>query len=51
MTKTIELPDGESQLAKFKAAARELETDNDPKRFKERLAKVTKHKPAPGKPA
>lgn len=35
----------ESQLDKFKAAARELETDDDPQRFKERLAKVAKHKP------
>lgn len=34
-----------SQLEKFKAAARELETDDDPQRFKERLAKVVKHKP------
>ncbi len=33
------------QLDKFKEAARELETDNDPKRFKERLGKLVKHKP------
>jgi len=30
--------------------ARELETEDDPKRFKERLAKVVKHKPVPGRP-
>jgi hypothetical protein len=36
---------GESQLDKFKEAARELETDDDPQHFKERLAKVVKHKP------
>lgn len=34
-----------SQIDKFKEAARELETDDDPERFKERLAKVVKHKP------
>ncbi len=34
-----------SQLDKFKQAARELETDDDPKRFKERLGKLVKHKP------
>ena len=34
-----------SQLDKFKKAARELETDDDPERFKDRLAKVVKHKP------
>ncbi len=34
-----------SQLDKFKEAARELETDDDPQHFKERLAKVVKHKP------
>jgi hypothetical protein len=34
-----------SQLDKFKAAARELETDDDPKRFEERLAKLVKNKP------
>ena len=34
-----------SQLDKFKDAARELETDDDEQRFKERLAKVVKHKP------
>jgi hypothetical protein len=34
-----------SQLDKFKQAARELETDDDPARFKERLGKLVKHKP------
>ena len=34
-----------TQLDKFKEAARELETDDDPNLFKERLAKVVKHKP------
>ena len=34
-----------SQLDKFKAAARDLECDDDPVRFNERLKKVLKHKP------
>lgn len=34
-----------TQLDKFKEAARELETDDDPEHFKRRLAKVVKHKP------
>lgn len=34
-----------SQLDKFKEAARVLETDDDPKRFDERLVKLVKHKP------
>jgi len=34
-----------AQLDKFKAAARELEADDDPDRFKERLGKLVKHKP------
>ena len=34
-----------TQLDKFKAAARELETDDDPKRFEERIGKLVKHKP------
>ena len=34
-----------SQVDRFKAAARDLETDDDPDRFKERLAKLVKHKP------
>ena len=35
------------QLDKFKAAARELETDDDPQRFKEKLGRLAKHKPEP----
>lgn len=38
------------QLDKFKEAARDLETDDDPKRFDERLGKLVKHKPVPEKP-
>jgi hypothetical protein len=34
-----------TQLDKFKEAARQLETDDDPERFKERLKKLVKHKP------
>lgn len=34
-----------SQLEKFKQAARDLETDDDPERFRERLGKLVKHKP------
>lgn len=34
-----------SQLDKFKAAAKELETDDDEARFDERLRKIVKHKP------
>lgn len=34
-----------TQLDKFKEAARELETDDDPQHFKTKLAKVVKHKP------
>jgi hypothetical protein len=34
-----------SQLDKFKEAARQLETDDDPERFKDRLRKIVKHKP------
>ncbi|GGB51959.1 hypothetical protein [Blastomonas aquatica] len=33
------------QLDKFKQAARDLETDDDPKRFSDRLGKLVKHKP------
>ena len=33
-----------SQLDKFKEAARQLETDDDPERFKERLKKLVKHR-------
>lgn len=33
-----------TQLDKFKEAARQIEMDDDPERFKDRLAKVVKHK-------
>lgn len=39
-----------SQLDKFKELARELEADEDEKRWDERLGKVAKAKPAPEKP-
>jgi hypothetical protein len=41
------MPDKPTQADRFKEAARELETDNDPERFKERLRKLVKHKPVP----
>ena len=34
-----------SQADKFREAARELETDNDEKRFDEKLKKLAKQKP------
>lgn len=40
----------QSQLDKFKQAARDLETDDDPERFTERLGKLVKHRPVPEKP-
>ena len=33
-----------TQLDKFKQAARDLEADDDPARFKERVGKLVKHK-------
>jgi hypothetical protein len=36
----------ESQSEKFKSAARELETDDNEKRFNEKLGKIAKQKPA-----
>ena len=42
---TTESNDPLSQLDKFKEAARELATDDDPERFKERLRKLAKQKP------
>jgi hypothetical protein len=36
-----------TQIAKFKQAARELETDNSEKRFNEKLGKIARQKPAP----
>lgn len=41
---------GQSQSDKFKAAARELECDDDEARWDERLKKVAGQKPAPAKP-
>lgn len=37
----------ESQSDKFKKAAKELECDEDEKRWEEKLRKVVKQKPAP----
>lgn len=34
-----------TQLDKFKQAARDLETDDDPARFRERVGKLVKRKP------
>ena len=39
------MTDDKSQLDKFKAAARELETYDDPERERPRQAKLMKHKP------
>ena len=39
-----------SQLEKFKAAARELETDDDEARFDERMRKLVKQKTVTEKP-
>jgi hypothetical protein len=36
-----------SQIDKFQKAARDLGTDDDPERFKERVRKVGSAKPAP----
>jgi len=35
----------QTQLDKFKPAARELETDDDPEHFRKPMAKLVKHKP------
>ena len=43
-------PSSHSQKDKFKAAARELECDEDEARWDERLKKVAKGKPQPEKP-
>jgi hypothetical protein len=37
-------PQDTTQLDKFKEAARQLETDDVPARFKERVGKIVKHK-------
>jgi hypothetical protein len=39
------------QLDKFKEAARDLEADDDPKHFAERLGKLVKHRPVEKKDA
>lgn len=39
-----------AQLDKFKQAARELECDDDERRFKDRLKKIAKAKPASERP-
>jgi hypothetical protein len=38
------------QVDKFKQAARDLETDDDEKRFNEKLEKIARQKPADGRP-
>jgi hypothetical protein len=38
-------PDLLIQTDKFKEAARALECDDDPERFRERVGKLVKHKP------
>jgi hypothetical protein len=38
-----------SQLAKFKKAARDLETDDDEGRFNRKLKKIARQKPPPKK--
>jgi hypothetical protein len=40
-------PNTKSQIAKFKQAARDLETDDSEKRFNEKLGKIARQKPAP----
>ena len=44
------MPDKPTQLDKFKEAARQLQTDDDLERFKERVGKLVRHKPVPEKP-
>lgn len=39
------MTDSKTQLDKFEEAARDIETDDDPERFSERLGKLVKHKP------
>lgn len=47
MDKRVDNPehDETGQLEKFKQAARDLECDDDPERFRERVRKLVKHKP------
>ncbi len=44
------MKDPKLQIDKFKQAARELECDEDEQLFKDRLVKLAKAKPVPGKP-
>ena len=46
MTETRPREVKKSQLDKFQEAARDLETDDDPERFKDRLKRLVKGKPA-----
>lgn len=39
------MAEDKSQIDKFKEVARELECDDDDKRFDERMKKLVKHKP------
>ena len=41
------MPKSKSQVQKFREAARDLETDENEKRFNEKLGKIAKQKPAP----
>ena len=45
MTASASRKNSRSQVDKFKQAARDLECDDDPERFKERLGKLVKQKP------
>jgi hypothetical protein len=42
---TEAMSDERKQVDKFKDAARELDCDDDPERFRERIGKLVKHKP------
>ena len=44
------MTEDKAQLEKFKAAARDIECDEDEARWDERLKKIAKAKPAPEKP-
>lgn len=50
MDKITEEPAPQSQIDKFKEAAREIGADEDEARWDDRLRKVVKHKPSPDKP-
>lgn len=39
------MAESKSQIEKFKQAARDLETDDDPEHFRDRVGKLVKHKP------